>query len=65
MDDGYAFRFPDDGDRAHRLLDLIQAERQCCRFFTFELAFEPDGGPIWLRVRGSREIKTFLETMMR
>ena len=64
LEDGYEFSFPGDGDWASRLLVLIESERQCCSFFKFELSFEPEGGPIWFRVRGSEEVKAFLETVM-
>ena len=59
--DRYAFRFDADTVRAAQLLDFIEAERTCCPFFTFELIFEPEGGPVWLRLRGSEEIKRFIE----
>ena len=49
---------------AGRLLDLINSERQCCQFFRFELSFEPQQGPVWFRVRGSEQVKAFLEAMM-
>ena len=65
LEDGYAFRFAGDGGQAERLLALIQAERECCPFFTFEMTFEPDQGPIWLSVRGSEEVKAFLESLMK
>ena len=65
LDDGYAFQFPGDADWAAKLLDFINAERECCQFFTFDLSFEPNQGPIWLRVRGSTEIKAFLDFIMR
>lgn len=58
--DGYAFRFPGDGDHATLLMDFIKQERHCCSFFRFELVFEPEHGPIWLHLRGSDEIKAFL-----
>ena len=64
MEDGYAFRFPGASQWAGRLLAFVEGERQCCPFFTFELAFEPNRGPIWLRVRGSEEIKGFIGAMM-
>ena len=60
LDDGYAFRFPGGDASAARLLEFTLAERRCCPFFTFELAFEPHEGPIWLRLRGSEQIKTFV-----
>ena len=64
LEDGYAFRFPGDAETAGKLLALINAERQCCRFFKFELSFEPQEGPVWLRVRGSEDAKALLRTLM-
>jgi hypothetical protein len=58
--DGYAFRFAGSEAAASRLLEFTLAERRCCPFFTFELAFEPDEGPIWVRLRGSATIKEFV-----
>src|SRR5947209_3732187 len=58
--DGYAFRYPADGDWVKKLVDFITFERVCCPFFTFELAFEPDSGPIWLRLRGGEGVKEFI-----
>jgi predicted ester cyclase len=45
-----------------KVLEFVAAEKQCCPFFTFELAFEPDDGPLWLRLRGSAEIKAFVRS---
>ena len=59
--DGYALRYPGDKDWATKLLDFIVFERACCPFFTFELTFEPDSGPIWLRVRGQEGVKEFIK----
>ena len=59
--DGYALRYPGEKDWATKLLDFILFERACCPFFTFELTFEPDSGPIWLRVRGQEGVKEFLK----
>ena len=61
LEDGYAFRFDANAVRAAQLFDFIEAERECCPFFTFELIFEPENGPVWLRLRGSDEIKRFIE----
>jgi len=60
LSDGYAYRFPGSADWAARLLDYVVFERQCCRFFTFELAFEPNQGPIWLRLRGPEGVKQLI-----
>ncbi|MDQ3929992.1 MAG: hypothetical protein M3328_12710 [Chloroflexota bacterium] len=59
--DGYAFRFPGNGDWAAKLVEFIGFERKCCPFFTFELVFEPQEGPMWLRVKGPSEVKSLVE----
>lgn len=60
--DGYAFSFPNTDDVAQQLLAFILAERQCCPFFQIELAFTPEKGPTWLRLRGGDGVKRFVET---
>lgn len=60
LDDGYAFRFSGSDAAAGRLLAFTLEERRCCPFFTFELAFEPNEGHLWLRLRGSAAIKDFV-----
>ena len=65
LPDGYAYRFSGD-DHLAPLLEFIAAERRCCPFLTFELAFSPHAGPLWLRMRGSPQVKTFIaETFSR
>jgi hypothetical protein len=60
LQNGFAFRFPGSEDWAVRLLDYIVFERRCCRFFTFELVFEPDLGATWLHVCGPEGVKELL-----
>jgi len=60
LEDGYAFQFPGEPTWIQRLVEFVAGERQCCPFFTFELQFEPNLGPIWLRLRGSTEIKALV-----
>jgi hypothetical protein len=60
LPDGYGYRFSDDGSQLESLLEFIAAERRCCPFLTFELAFEPYSGPLWLRLRGSPQVKAFV-----
>jgi hypothetical protein len=60
LEDGYGYRFADDEAVLAALLDFIAAERRCCPFLTFELGFEPHGGPLWLRLRGSERVKAFV-----
>lgn len=58
--DGYAFRFDKAELTAGPILEFIKAERDCCRFLRFELVFEPNLGPAWLRLRGSQDAKDFI-----
>ena len=61
--DGYEFLFPGSEEWAFRLTELVVFERGCCPFFVFELVFEPDGGPIGLRVRGPEGVKGIVAEM--
>ena len=60
LPDGYGYRFSSDASHLEPLLEFIAAERRCCPFLTFELAFEPYSGPLWLRLRGSPQVKAFI-----
>jgi hypothetical protein len=60
LPDGYAYRFTSVVSQLEPLLGFIAAERRCCPFLTFELTFEPYGGPLWLRLRGSPQVKAFI-----
>jgi len=62
--DGYAFQFASDSATVTHLTEFISAERECCPFFTFELIFEPNCGPLWLRLRGGAGVKEFIQSMI-
>ncbi len=62
--DGYALRFPGTSTWPQRVLDFIQGERSCCPFFTFELIFAPNSGPIWLHIRGPEGAKEMVMDML-
>ncbi len=64
LEDGYEFRFPGSVESAMKLTEFIVFERECCPFFAFELAFEPGGGPILLRVRGQEGVKDLVAEMV-
>jgi len=65
LTNGYAFQFPNEPGMVLRVAHFIEHERQCCSFYTFGLEIEPNGGPIWLRLTGSEEVKQFIETVWR
>lgn len=44
--------------------NVIDVERQCCRFLQFQVTVEPDGGPIWLEFSGPPGTREFLAGMM-
>ena len=49
---GYQLRFAPSADLLQRIMEVINAERQCCRFLRFDLAVEADLGPITLTLSG-------------
>jgi hypothetical protein len=61
---GYRLRFSGRPEIRSELLAVIDGERDCCRFFSFALEFEPDMGPIWLRIEGPDGVKQFLERLI-
>jgi hypothetical protein len=63
LPDGYAFRVPGDKKGMALVCELIVAERECCRFLTFELAAQPNMGPLIVRVTGPAGTKDFLKTI--
>ena len=63
LDDGYAYRFPSDGNRIAELAQLITFERECCPFLQFNLRLEPANGPIWLELTGPEGTKGFLQIL--
>ena len=63
--DGYELRFPGSAEWVAKLTQFITDERACCSFITFELVFEPNEGPVWLRMRGSDGVKSFVRGMLR
>jgi hypothetical protein len=62
LTDGVRLRFPDPGILP-RLLQVVDAERKCCRFLRFEVTLEPDLGPIWLTVTGPAGTREFLAAL--
>jgi hypothetical protein len=61
---GYALRFPNRDAWITHAVELVIAERKCCPFFGFTLAFEPDNGPVWLHIEGSGEVKSWIGERM-
>jgi hypothetical protein len=64
LPEGYRFRFGPDGETLQRITGAVIAERQCCRFLTFSLTAEADGGPLWLDVTGPDGTRAFLDELL-
>jgi hypothetical protein len=61
---GYRIRFDPSGDILSTIAKVVDAERQCCRFLTFELTIEADDGPIWLQFTGPPGTREFLAGLL-
>ena len=61
FEDGYGFRFAPEARWLQALTEIILLERECCTFLQFAIVAEPNDGPIWFEVRGSKKVKSFLK----
>src|SRR4051812_32309267 len=59
--DGYAFRYEPNPDLVMVAAEFITLESQCCPFFSFALGVGSGNGPVWLRVTGPEEAKSFIQ----
>src|SRR5688572_20782986 len=60
LPNGYRVRFEPADGLLSAIARVVEVERQCCRFLTFELIVEPDNGPIWLEFTGPKGTREFL-----
>ena len=61
---GFGYRFEASGDTLNSIVRVIDAERQCCQFFRFQLIIEPAEGPIWLEITGPDGTQEFLRGLV-
>jgi len=57
---GYRYQFAMTSEMLPQIASVVAQERQCCRFFTFVIALEPNLGPITLDVSGPEGTEEFL-----
>lgn len=62
LPDGFEFQFPSDMKTYQLVAEWVAGERVCCPFFEIDLRSEPEGGPLWLRLRGRDGVKGFIQT---
>jgi hypothetical protein len=60
LQDGYAFRLPQQPLLLEDLARFINLERLCCPFFGFVLDIQPEGGDVWLNLTGREGVKPFI-----
>lgn len=63
MSAGFTYRFEASSETLQSIVRVIDAERQCCRFFRFQLTVEPADGPITLEVTGPEGTREFLRDL--
>ncbi len=61
LPDGYTYRLNADHSTCLKVVEFITLERRCCPFFRFSLEFEPEAGPLWVRITGPEGAKSFLQ----
>ncbi|GHO84055.1 hypothetical protein [Dictyobacter formicarum] len=59
---GYAWRLPNETEMLQTVATFLRYERLCCPFFHFILEIEPDEGPIWLKISGAEDVKSFIQS---
>jgi hypothetical protein len=59
-DDGYRLTFAPSSDTLRAILDVVDAERQCCRWLRFTVTVAPEDGPITLELGGPAGAREFL-----
>jgi hypothetical protein len=64
IDEGYSFRLPGDKECLALVARILAAERACCPFLKFELAAEPNQGPLTLRITGPFGAKEVIKTLL-
>ena len=61
---GVRLQFAPSGETLAAIAATIDAERQCCRFLTFDLHVEAGEGPIALSVTGPAGTHDFLQALL-
>jgi hypothetical protein len=62
--DGYRLSFAPAPDTLQSIANVIDAERQCCRWLAFTLTVAPGGGPMVLTLSGPPGAREFLAALI-
>ena len=63
--DGVRLILPGDDETLARVVEVIRAERDCCRFLRFDLEVSPDLGPLVLELTGPPGTRELLVETLR
>jgi hypothetical protein len=61
---GFRWSFSETHGLLNDIASVIAVERRCCRFLSFRLTLEPDGGPLWMEVTGPEGTQEFLRSVL-
>ena len=64
LPNGYRVRFEAEPGRLRTIAEVIDVERQCCRFLRFEITVEPDERSLWLEFTGPPGTREFLAGLL-
>jgi hypothetical protein len=64
LEAGYKYIYNQPVDFSLKLVEFINFERKCCPSFRFAIEFEPEEGPIALKIYGSEQIRDLLTSMI-
>ena len=62
-DDGYRLTFAPSSETLQLIVDVVNAERQCCRWLRLTVIVAPDDGPITLELSGPPGAREFLTSI--
>jgi hypothetical protein len=62
--DGFACRLPMDTETLGKLTDYVSLDRLCCPFVHWTIEIEPNGGPLWLTMKGGDGVKALLRQIL-
>ena len=61
LSDGYAFTFQASSEALQRIAELVDLERQCCPFLTFNIVVEAAQSAMRLEISGPKEAKKLIK----
>jgi hypothetical protein len=64
LSDGYAYQLPSEAAWLHQIATLIELERQCCPFLSFQLTAGANNAFLRLEMTGPEGTKEFLTSLV-